>query len=126
MKSIPLKLFVLALLLISSACSKSNKSTKPPDVDYYTCTMHPSVHAEAPGKCPICGMDLVPVMKKKRFAIRAVERRRYARHGRNAGDAKWQANERRVVARIRRPGRAAAANRRHLCNRDTGTDRKST
>jgi len=64
MKSIALKLFVLAVLLIGPACSKSNKSTKPPDVDYYTCTMHPSVHAEAPGKCPICGMDLVPVMKK--------------------------------------------------------------
>ena len=64
MKSITLKLFVLAVLLISPACSKSSKSIKPPDVDYYTCTMHPSVHAEAPGKCPICGMDLVPVMKK--------------------------------------------------------------
>jgi Cu(I)/Ag(I) efflux system membrane fusion protein len=64
MKSIPLKLFVLAALLISPACSKTSKSTKPPDVDYYTCTMHPSVHAETPGKCPICGMDLVPVMKK--------------------------------------------------------------
>jgi membrane fusion protein, copper/silver efflux system len=64
MKSITLKLFVLAVLCISPACSKSNQSTKPPDVDYYTCTMHPSVHAEAPGKCPICGMDLVPVMKK--------------------------------------------------------------
>ena len=64
MKSITLKLFVLAALLISPACSKSGKSTKPPDVDYYTCTMHPSVHAEASGKCPICGMDLVPVMKK--------------------------------------------------------------
>jgi Cu(I)/Ag(I) efflux system membrane fusion protein len=64
MKSIPLKLFVLAVLLISPTCSKPSKSTKPPDVDYYTCTMHPSVHAEAPGKCPICGMDLVPVMKK--------------------------------------------------------------
>src|ERR1700732_4367250 len=64
MKSIALKLFVLAVLLISPACSKSSKSIKPPDVDYYTCTMHPSVHAEAPGKCPICGMDLVPVMKK--------------------------------------------------------------
>jgi Cu(I)/Ag(I) efflux system membrane fusion protein len=25
--------------------------------------MHPSVHAEEPGKCPICGMELVPVMK---------------------------------------------------------------
>src|SRR5205814_4872382 len=64
MKSITLKLFVLAALMISPACSKSSKSIKPPDVDYYTCTMHPSVHAEAPGKCPICGMDLVPVMKK--------------------------------------------------------------
>src|SRR5437762_8560025 len=64
MKSITVKLFVLTVLFISSACSKPNQSTKPPDVDYYTCTMHPSVHAEAPGKCPICGMDLVPVMKK--------------------------------------------------------------
>ncbi|HEV2966189.1 MAG TPA: efflux RND transporter periplasmic adaptor subunit [Chthoniobacterales bacterium] len=64
MKSISLNLFVLAVLLIAPACSKSSKSAKPPDVDYYTCTMHPSVHAEAPGKCPICGMDLVPVMKK--------------------------------------------------------------
>jgi Cu(I)/Ag(I) efflux system membrane fusion protein len=64
MKSITVKLFVLAVLFISSACSKPNQSTKPPDVDYYTCTMHPSVHAEAPGKCPICGMELVPVMKK--------------------------------------------------------------
>src|SRR3989442_9574329 len=64
MKSITLKFFVLAALLLSPACSKSSKPTKPPDVDYYTCTMHPSVHAEAPGKCPICGMDLVPVMKR--------------------------------------------------------------
>src|SRR6266513_407618 len=64
MKSITLKLFVLTVLFISPACSKPNQSTKPSDVDYYTCTMHPSAHAEAPGKCPICGMDLVPVMKK--------------------------------------------------------------
>src|SRR5438105_8447975 len=64
MKSITLKLLVLTMLLVIPACSKSSKSIKPPDVDYYTCTMHPSVHAEAPGKCPICGMDLVPVMKK--------------------------------------------------------------
>jgi Cu(I)/Ag(I) efflux system membrane fusion protein len=64
MKSIALKMFVLAVLLVSPACSKSTKLIKPPDIDYYTCTMHPSVHAEAPGKCPICGMDLVPVMKK--------------------------------------------------------------
>jgi Cu(I)/Ag(I) efflux system membrane fusion protein len=64
MKSITLKWFVLAVLLITPACSRSGRLSKPPDVDYYTCTMHPSVHAESPGKCPICGMDLVPVMKK--------------------------------------------------------------
>lgn len=27
----------------------------------YTCSMHPEVKATAPGKCPQCGMDLVPV-----------------------------------------------------------------
>ncbi len=27
----------------------------------YTCPMHPEVHADHPGKCPKCGMDLVPV-----------------------------------------------------------------
>lgn len=32
-------------------------------IDYWTCTMHPSVKMKAPGKCPICGMDLVPVLK---------------------------------------------------------------
>ncbi len=34
-------------------------------VDYYTCTMHPSVHLHDPkGHCPICGMNLVPVEKR--------------------------------------------------------------
>ena len=44
------------------SCLKRQETGKPPGVDYYTCTMHPSVHSQVPGKCPICGMDLVPVM----------------------------------------------------------------
>ncbi len=28
---------------------------------YWRCPMHPQIVREAPGKCPICGMDLVPV-----------------------------------------------------------------
>ena len=28
---------------------------------YWRCPMHPEIVREAPGKCPICGMDLVPV-----------------------------------------------------------------
>ncbi|MGH7145083.1 MAG: heavy metal-binding domain-containing protein [Planctomycetota bacterium] len=26
----------------------------------YTCPMHPQIHSKVPGKCPICGMTLVP------------------------------------------------------------------
>ena len=51
--------------LFITSCRKSD-SGKPGDVDYYTCTMHPSVRSQDPkAKCPICSMDLVPVMKKK-------------------------------------------------------------
>lgn len=31
--------------------------------DDYTCPMHPEIRQDAPGKCPICGMKLVPVAK---------------------------------------------------------------
>jgi Cu(I)/Ag(I) efflux system membrane fusion protein len=67
---IPMTLFLWPVALLAmiavSACSKPDKMAgKPDDVDYYTCTMHPSVKAQNPDdKCPICGMDLVPVMKK--------------------------------------------------------------
>src|SRR5678816_2103919 len=54
---------VAALLLAS--CKKGGANAKPADVDYYTCTMHPSVKKQNPtDKCPICSMDLVPVKKK--------------------------------------------------------------
>lgn len=36
-------------------------STPVSDVAYHTCSMHPSVKLAAPGTCPICGMNLVPV-----------------------------------------------------------------
>ncbi len=26
---------------------------------YYTCVMHPQIHEDKPGQCPICGMTLV-------------------------------------------------------------------
>ena len=57
-------LLALVAFALVAACSRTSAPSKPPDVDYYTCTMHPSVHAEVPGKCPICGMELVPVKKR--------------------------------------------------------------
>jgi membrane fusion protein, copper/silver efflux system len=38
------------------------------DISYYTCSMHPSVHSHAPGKCPICSMDLTPVTRDEEQA----------------------------------------------------------
>jgi RND family efflux transporter MFP subunit len=66
-------LVAVALLLIIGlfACSKKVGEQAGSGVDYYTCTMHPSVHSKEPGKCPICSMDLVPVMKKDSSAAGA-------------------------------------------------------
>src|ERR1700746_1065897 len=55
----------LLVSFVLSGCSKpAGKAVADAAVDYYTCTMHPSVHSKDPGKCPICSMDLVPVKKK--------------------------------------------------------------
>jgi membrane fusion protein, copper/silver efflux system len=54
----------LLVSFLLGGCSKpAGKAAAETDVDYYTCTMHPSVHSKDPGKCPICSMDLVPVKK---------------------------------------------------------------
>src|SRR5437773_10994825 len=75
MKEMTMQLFVqktallimlAALLSGAASCSKNSCTGKPNKIDYWTCTMHPSVREKGPGKCPICSMDLVPVMKKER------------------------------------------------------------
>ena len=63
-QKIPLLIALVALLFAAASCGKNGGTGKPSNVDYYTCTMHPSVKSQTPGKCPICSMDLVPVMKR--------------------------------------------------------------
>ena len=56
---------VIAATIGLVGCQKNGAGSADPNVDYYTCTMHPSVHLhDANAKCPICSMDLVPVLKK--------------------------------------------------------------
>ena len=57
----------IGLLLVAflPACSKQGATAGgKSNIDYWTCTMHPSVHAKDPGNCPICSMTLVPVLKR--------------------------------------------------------------
>src|SRR5439155_5421116 len=64
--SLIIPLAAIALLWLIPACKREAPAgSANSDVAYYTCTMHPSVRSQDPkAKCPICGMDLVPVKKK--------------------------------------------------------------
>ena len=72
-------------LLTLTACSRSAQETKAAagKVAYYTCTMHPFVRSQDPkGKCPICGMDLVPVFKSSARSFTCNRRNNQCRAGR--------------------------------------------
>jgi membrane fusion protein, copper/silver efflux system len=64
MKALSFLVLALVLSLSLPNCSKKTVTQDGSDVDYYTCTMHPSVRSKGPGKCPICSMDLVPVVNE--------------------------------------------------------------
>ncbi len=67
--------FLLAIVLVGLAQrigwiqSSSGESTGAAETattaTEYTCPMHPEIRQESPGKCPICGMELVPVSSAK-------------------------------------------------------------
>ncbi|MET4075950.1 efflux RND transporter periplasmic adaptor subunit [Hymenobacter sp. UYCo722] len=56
-------LVILLITLITVGCQKTkpDTATTTTTAAYYTCPMHPQIHAEAPGDCPICHMHLVAV-----------------------------------------------------------------
>jgi membrane fusion protein, copper/silver efflux system len=64
---------LILTVAVLAACSKPATPVTQADADYWTCAMHPSVHSQRPGKCPICGMDLIPVTHGKEESIEAVE-----------------------------------------------------
>lgn len=63
---------LLSALVWVSAChheaTHQHSSAAPPsdsEVAHWTCSMHPAVRQSGPGSCPICSMDLHPVLKKE-------------------------------------------------------------
>ena len=58
------QLFVVAIALLCAAPAGFARQQKPVKKEtarhkVYTCSMHPEVTSDKPGKCPKCGMTLV-------------------------------------------------------------------
>jgi membrane fusion protein, copper/silver efflux system len=59
-RNILVGLFLLLVGILQVSC-KDTINDKHADAGTFTCPMHPQIMNSAPGTCPICGMDLVPV-----------------------------------------------------------------
>ena len=59
---------IIVLLVFTTviiACNKDKKEHSEHQTDekvYYTCSMHPQITEDKPGKCPICHMDLIKIV----------------------------------------------------------------
>ncbi|HVW96185.1 MAG TPA: heavy metal-binding domain-containing protein [Mucilaginibacter sp.] len=73
------KVMLMAVVILLSAASvfaadstkpvtdtTKTKKVKPIAKVQYTCTMHPEVFSDKPGKCPKCGMTLVKKADSKK------------------------------------------------------------
>lgn len=65
-------IFIAAMILLAVTACKNNTGDKDPatgkdimqqkkEATVYTCSMHHQIRSDKPGKCPICGMTLIPV-----------------------------------------------------------------
>jgi Cu(I)/Ag(I) efflux system membrane fusion protein len=54
---------IILIAVLFTACTQKPKATiaKTANKAYYTCSMHPQIHEDHPGNCPICGMKLIKV-----------------------------------------------------------------
>lgn len=48
---------------------KGDPSTELTQATIWTCAMHPQIRMHEPGKCPICGMDLIPLVQSNSTSI---------------------------------------------------------
>ena len=72
MRTLPIRPLVLAVFALCAGVTtfaldgcfkKEAAQTETKKETLYTCPMHPTYLSHEPGKCPICGMTLVPVRK---------------------------------------------------------------
>jgi Cu(I)/Ag(I) efflux system membrane fusion protein len=64
LKVLRLLVFSLLITTLFVACKQKTQQVAKVQVQnksYYTCSMHPQIHEDHPGNCPICGMKLIKV-----------------------------------------------------------------
>jgi Cu(I)/Ag(I) efflux system membrane fusion protein len=63
LKALQLVAFSLLIATLFVACKQKapQVAVKAQSKTYYTCSMHPQIHEDHPGNCPICGMKLIKV-----------------------------------------------------------------
>lgn len=61
--SLVLGLMIGAIVFIPSR-TQLVESSHSQEADFWTCSMHPHIHQDEAGKCPVCGMDLIPVVQE--------------------------------------------------------------
>ena len=59
-------LFLFIIFAMGASCSKGSSNLGKDHTDsksqvYYTCSMHPQIKEDGPGKCPICHMNLTKI-----------------------------------------------------------------
>ncbi|HMI65633.1 MAG TPA: efflux RND transporter periplasmic adaptor subunit [Cyclobacteriaceae bacterium] len=59
MKGFNSVLMIVTVLTLAACGKKEDQASKTRT--QYTCSMHPQIVLDQPGKCPICGMELVPL-----------------------------------------------------------------
>lgn len=45
----------------TSVENSTHQQDESADAETWTCSMHPQIQQDEPGKCPLCGMDLIPL-----------------------------------------------------------------
>lgn len=81
---------ILVVIIALAAIGIAACADKDSDVSYYTCPMHPQIRMDAPGSCPICGMDLVPVKKKAAESKNGSPHHDHSDHDHPASDSSSQ------------------------------------
>jgi membrane fusion protein, copper/silver efflux system len=57
-------IIVFGFMFFAISCKEREKPVVQKEDTYYTCSMHPQIMQNGPGKCPICGMELISVHKE--------------------------------------------------------------